>query len=97
MINVADCAFLQLMWYPKFSYFFPAMIVLAMSSFFKRNFCTVIAAVVTHDGKNRHSQGSGPLGSGPIGPGSGYSVMPSSLFSWRHNGITRPRTNRTGP
>ena len=26
--------------------------------------------------RNRHSQGSGPLGSGPIGPGSGYSVMP---------------------
>ena len=29
--------------------------------------------------RNRHSQGSGPLGSGPIGPGSGYSVMPSDI------------------
>ena len=27
MINVADCPFLQLMWYPEFSYFFSAMIV----------------------------------------------------------------------
>ena len=26
--------------------------------------------------RNRHSQGSGPLGSGPIGTGSGYSVKP---------------------
>ena len=30
-------------------------------------------------GRNRHSQGSGPLGFGPIGPGSGYSVMPYNL------------------
>ena len=29
--------------------------------------------------RNRHSQGSGPLGSGPIGPGSGYSVMPGHV------------------
>ena len=29
--------------------------------------------------RNRHSQGSGPLGSGPIGPGSGYSVMPTQV------------------
>ena len=29
--------------------------------------------------RNRHSQGSGPLGSGPIGPGSGCSVMPGNF------------------
>ena len=34
MINVADRAFLQFMSFPEFSYFFSAMIVLVMSSFY---------------------------------------------------------------
>ena len=34
--------------------------------------------------KNRHSQGSGPLGSGPIGPGSGYCVTPSFTIKDSH-------------
>ena len=73
MINVADRAFLQLMWFPEFDYFFSAMILLVVTSFWNE---TSAPPLQTHRERNRHSLGSGPLGSGPIGPGSGYSVMP---------------------
>ena len=61
------------MWYPGLSYFFSAMTILVLSSFRMKPLCDHYKLTTE---RNRHSLGSGPLGSGPIGPKSGYSVMP---------------------
>ena len=48
MINVADRAFLQFMWFTGFRYFFSAMIVLVMLSFWNE---TSAPPLQTHLGK----------------------------------------------
>ena len=64
-------------WYPEFSYFFSAIIVLVFSLLWNET-----SAPPLQEGykltteRNKHAQGSCPLGSGRIGPRSGYSVMP---------------------
>ena len=48
MINVADRAFLQLMWFPEFDYFFSTMILLVVTSFWNE---TSAPPLQTHHGK----------------------------------------------
>ena len=77
MINVADRALLQFMWFLEFSYFFSAMIILVMSSFWNETSAPPL--------QNQHGKKWAFIGvwsvrvRGPIGPGSGYSVMPQMI------------------
>ena len=62
------------MWYPEFSYFFSAMIALALSSFWNE---TSVPSLQTHDGNELAFIGVWSARV-RIGPGSGYSVMPKN-------------------